>query len=151
MLAMLAKRPGVICCAAGVGILLVVTGYWLCAASSRVKVASAFTQRDVTEIRRLVSRQRWSEARTSLATHDFKRLWQLGLPVIFSRVESIAGFPGPPGGAYVQCRGLVSGTGCSFMLFNNTNGWKCAQMSVIDVATARLIREAQRQYVANPR
>jgi hypothetical protein len=78
-------------------------------------------------------------------------VWQLGSPVMFSRVKSIAGFPGPPGGAYVDCRGLLPGTGCSFMLFNSTNGWKCDQMHVTDAATARQIREMLRQYAANPR
>jgi len=75
---------------------------------------------------------------------------QLVLPVTFSRVVSIAGYPGSPGGAYVECRGLVSGTGCSFMLFNGTNGWKLDHMQVTDAATARQIREMQRQYAAEP-
>jgi hypothetical protein len=148
---MSAKRTRVICCIAGACILLLVVGCCLCSANSRIKVAAGFTQPDVTEIRRLVSRKRWGEMRKSIFARDFKRVCRLGLPVIFSRVESIAGFAGPPGGAYVECRGVVPGTGCSFMLFNNTNGWKCDRMDVIDVATARQIRETLRHYAADPR
>lgn len=148
---MSAKRTRLICCAAVAGIVLPVLCCWLCAPNSRIKVASAFSQRDVTEIKSLVSKERWSRVRKSIASHDFKGVWQLGSPVMFSRVVSIAGFPGPPGGACVECRGLVPGTGCSFMLFNNTNGWKCDRMSITDVATARHIREMQRQYAADPR
>ena len=146
---MSAKRARLIFCATGAAIVLVLC-YWLCAANFRIKVASAFTQRDVTEIKSLVSQERWSRVRRSIATYDFKGVWQLSVPVMFSRLESIAGFPGPPGGAYVECRGLLPGTGCTFMLFNNTNGWKCDRMHVIDVATARQIREMQRQYAADP-
>jgi hypothetical protein len=148
--AMSAKRTRLMCCAAGAGIALLVLCYWLCVANPQIKVASAFTQRDVTEIKSLVSKERRSRLRRPIAAHDFKGVWQLGVPVMFSRVASIAGFPGPPGGAYVECRGLVPGTGCTFMLFNNTNGWKCDRMDVTDMATARQIREIQRQYAADP-
>lgn len=131
--------------------MLCVFCYLLCAANSGIKVASAFTQRDVKEIKSLVSKERWSQARRSVAAHDFKRVCRLASPVIFSRVVSIAGFPGPPGGAYVDCRGLLPGTGCSFTLWNNTNGWKCDPMQFTDVAEARQIREMLRQYAADPR
>lgn len=136
---MAAMRTKVICCTVGTSILLLVIASWLYAANSRIKVAPAFTQRDVKDIRSAVSKLRQDEVRRSIAAHDLKRLWH-DLPVVLSRLESIAGFPGPPGGAYVVCRGLVPGTWCGFMVFNSTNGWKCDRIDVIDVETAREIR-----------
>src|SRR5262245_24064813 len=88
-----------------------------CTSSSHIRIARAFTTEDITAIRGAVSRESWSEARKAIAAYDFKRAWNYALPVLLSRTESIAGFPGPPGGARVDCRGAIFDNQCSFMLF----------------------------------
>jgi hypothetical protein len=109
------------------------------------------TRLDIHAIRREVSRERWAEVRKSVAARDFERTWHIALPVLFSRAYSIAGYPGPPGGACVACRGLFSHTECAFMIFNGTNGWKCAQITFLDSSTMKQIREQQRQFAAEQR
>ncbi len=133
-------------CAIAAAVVLLVFGLWLCTSSSHIKVAGSFTPKDTHMIRIAVSEKRRAEVCKSIAAHDFKRLWNFALPVWSSRIESISGFPGPPGGARVECRGLLTDTECSFMVFNDTNGWKCDSIDFIDASAMRQIRELQKQY-----
>jgi len=134
----------------GITVFLVVfaLGLWFCGSDSHVRVASAFSTEDVRAIRRAVSDKCWMEFRKSIAAHNLKRTWNFALPVLLSRTESIAGFPGPPGGAQVACRSVFFDTECSFMIFNTTNGWKCASIEFIDAQALLQIREMQRQFAS---
>ena len=123
-------------------------GVWFYASTSKVKVASAFAPEDAQAIRRVVSRECWAEVRKSIAARNFRRVWHYALPILSSRIVSIAGFPGPPGGARVDCRGLLTDSECGFMVFNNTNGWNCDRISFLDASAMRQLRDLQRQYAA---
>ena len=137
--------------AINVAVALFAISLLLPAPNSHIKVASSFTRTDIHAIRSEVSRKCWAEVRKTVAARDFKRVWHFALPVLFSRAESIAGFPGPPGGARVDCRGLFSDTKCAFMVFNNTNGWKCDRIDFIDAATMQQFRKLQKQYAPQQR
>lgn len=125
------------------GVIVVLTGLglWYCTSTSQIKVASTFKAEDVRAIRNEVSARRWAEVRQSISTLNIKRAWSFALPILFSRTESISGFPGPPGGARVQCRSVLFDTECAYMVFNSTNGWKCDSMSFIDASMMREIRQ----------
>ncbi len=126
---------------------LIMLGLFFADSTSRIKIASGFSTQDVRAIRREVSRMRWEEFRNSVAALDSKRFGQRTLPIVFSWTETIAGSPGPPGGAFVGCRGIFSGTECTFMVSNSTNGWKCRSMGFTDAATMRKVREAMQEVV----
>ena len=123
-------------------------GLWYYNSGSQIRVASAFTTEDVRAIRSIVSAKRWEVVRQSIATLNFRQAWNFALPVLFSRTESIAGFPGPPGGACVDCRGVFTDTQCAFMVFNDSNGWKYGSINFIDAQTMRQAREIQKQFAA---
>jgi hypothetical protein len=147
---MCAKTRLKIIAAISAGVVLAILGLRLADSDSHIKIASSITRQDIRAIRSEIARKRWVEVRKIILAHDFRRMWHFALPVLFSRVESIAGFPGPPGGAHVECRGMLADTESCFMVFNNTNGWKCDRMEFIDSSTMRQIRESQKQLAAEP-
>ena len=92
-------------------------------------------------IRGVVSERRRAELWKSISALNFKRLWNYALPLLVSRTESIAGFPGPPVGASVHCSGVFSDASSSFRVFNTTNGWSSDSISFIDAKTKQRVRE----------
>lgn len=141
------KRRKLAWAIAGIVVLLVAgLKYW--SSGPQIRIASAFTAQDVRAIRSVVGERRRAEIWKSVSTLDFKRLWNYSLPVLFSRTEVIAGFPGPPGGASVQCSGLFSDTRSGFMVFNTTNGWRCDYMYFVDAKSLRRARTQANSPVA---
>jgi len=98
--------------------------------SSSIKIASAFAPKDVKKIRHAISLKNLQGLGAAVTALNYRRFSTSLRLLCFSRIESIAGYPGPPGGARVEGRVGRYST-CAYMVFNSTNGWTCQSADLI--------------------
>ena len=118
-----------------VGGLMALLLFWLVFALSRpstssVKVGSAVRTEDLPAIRRAISSKNWRTFGLAARSFNFKGMADSLGRLFHSRILSVAGHSGPPGGVWVEGR-VGPTTPCHYMVFQTTNGWTCDQASTI--------------------
>jgi hypothetical protein len=97
---------------------------------SSVKVGSAVKTEDIPAIRRAISNKNWRTFGLAARSFDFKGMADSLGRLFHSRILSVSGHSGPPGGVRVE--GRVGPTSpCFYVVFQNTNGWRCDQANTI--------------------
>ena len=98
--------------------------------SSSVKVGGEVKAEDLPKIRQAISSKNWRTFGLAVRSLDFRGMADSLGRLFGSRLLSIAGHFGPPGGVRVEGR-IGSATPCFYMVFQTTNGWTCDQANTI--------------------
>ena len=98
--------------------------------TSNIKIASAFAPTDVKKIRHAISHKNLQGLGAAVTGLNYRRFSTSLRLLCFSRIDSISGYPGPPGGARVEGHVGRYNT-CAYMVFNSTNGWTCQSADLI--------------------
>jgi hypothetical protein len=95
-----------------------------------VKVGSDVKTEDLPAIRRAISSKNWRTFGVAIRSLDFAGMSDSLRRLFGSRILSVSGHSGPPGGVRVE--GRVGPTSpCFYLVFQNTNGWRCDQANTI--------------------
>jgi hypothetical protein len=118
-----------------VGGLVTLLLFWLVIALTRpstssVNVGSAVKTEDLPAIRRAISSKNWRSFGLAVRSVDFKAMADSLGRLFHTRILSVAGHSGPPGGVLVQGR-VGPTTACVYMVFQTTNGWTCDQANTL--------------------
>ena len=98
--------------------------------TSSVKVGSAVKTEDLPAIRRAICNKNWRTFGLAIWHLDSKGMADSLGRLFGSRILSVAGHSGPPGGVQVEGR-VGATTSCFYMVFQTTNGWSCDQANTI--------------------
>jgi len=103
---------------------------WSRPSAGSVKIGSAARTEDLPAIRRAISGKNWRTFGVAVLNLDFNGMADSLGRLFASRVLSVGGHSGPPGGVLVEGR-IGQTIQCFYMVFESTNGWTCDQAVTI--------------------